>query len=180
MSVVEGLRLTRPRDCTDEIYSIMMQCWETLPKDRLDFEDLTAHLHLIQTEWPSTDQTHLQRLADVARHSYMDLVKNGSRVPKRHRKPYDSGSSQLHASNPSTAILSAETTSVGILPRDHTNVSHAIPSVPEDERFGDLPPPVEDDVLVDFQYGIAPSCRVPSPPGLLQKPILVYNYVTDV
>lgn len=33
--VISGYRLYKPKECSDEIYSIMKQCWEEDPKARL-------------------------------------------------------------------------------------------------------------------------------------------------
>ena len=36
--VTKGYRLYKPDDCPDDVYEIMLKCWEKNPKDRPTFE----------------------------------------------------------------------------------------------------------------------------------------------
>jgi hypothetical protein len=159
MSVAEGLRLTRPRDCTDEIYDIMMQCWAALPKDRPDFEDLSTHLSSVQAECHSSDGAQIQRLADVAKHSYMDLVKNASIVPKMSTKPRASAFS----SEPTSASTSA-------------NTDLPIAFSPSQLRYSPVGSAKNVAVSQDEPALSSHDAEIENVP----EPTLVYNYETDV
>ncbi|KAL1497801.1 hypothetical protein ABEB36_008699 [Hypothenemus hampei] len=38
--ILQGKRLDRPETCTDQLYELMQQCWQTNPDDRLTFADI--------------------------------------------------------------------------------------------------------------------------------------------
>lgn len=42
--VVEGYRLSKPKDCPDEVYELMKQCWDKNPENRISFEALVGKL----------------------------------------------------------------------------------------------------------------------------------------
>jgi len=42
--VKENGRLNQPKRCPDEMFTIMMECWESSPKDRPDFNQITKKL----------------------------------------------------------------------------------------------------------------------------------------
>ncbi|XP_020632101.1 tyrosine-protein kinase receptor Tie-1-like isoform X1 [Orbicella faveolata] len=46
----EGARLPKPPHCSDELYNVMLRCWQRSPDDRPSFEDLHAILNGILQE----------------------------------------------------------------------------------------------------------------------------------
>ncbi|XP_071843070.1 uncharacterized protein [Apostichopus japonicus] len=46
----DGKRMTKPDHCSNEIYSLMMQCWQTDPRKRPTFEDLSRRLEAVLSE----------------------------------------------------------------------------------------------------------------------------------
>ncbi|XP_066247884.1 fibroblast growth factor receptor 3-like [Euwallacea similis] len=60
--VLQGKRLERPEMCTDQLYNVMLQCWQKNPEDRPRFADLSRQLDAASTKF------------------YVDL----SKVPSRH------------------------------------------------------------------------------------------------
>ncbi|XP_070548061.1 tyrosine-protein kinase FRK-like [Ptychodera flava] len=43
-SVREGYRMPKPPQCSEELYTIMLSCWNAEPKKRPDFTELAAKL----------------------------------------------------------------------------------------------------------------------------------------
>ncbi|PIK61358.1 fibroblast growth factor receptor 2 [Apostichopus japonicus] len=46
----DGKRMTKPDHCSNEIYSLMMQCWQTDPRKRPTFDDLSRRLEAVLSE----------------------------------------------------------------------------------------------------------------------------------
>jgi len=44
-----GYRMTKPSFCSDELYAIMWQCWQTDPESRPTFLELGKTLHRLKT-----------------------------------------------------------------------------------------------------------------------------------
>lgn len=42
--VLQGKRLERPESCTDQLYELMLRCWQTCPEDRPQFADIFRQL----------------------------------------------------------------------------------------------------------------------------------------
>ncbi len=81
---MDGYRLPRPRICSEEIYDLMLRCWETSPKERPDFDDLSLALSRLHNHPPpdveiSTDQAQED---DIELHEYLDFVKRTG-IPAR-------------------------------------------------------------------------------------------------
>jgi len=45
-----GNRLAKPHDCSPEIYSVMLRCWNANPKNRPTFEELSDELRQMRTK----------------------------------------------------------------------------------------------------------------------------------
>ena len=50
---VEGKRLSRPEDCPNDIYQLMLQCWSYKPQDRPTFPALKDFLCEVGTFYNS-------------------------------------------------------------------------------------------------------------------------------
>lgn len=42
--VLQGKRLERPESCTDQLYELMLRCWQTCPENRPQFADISRQL----------------------------------------------------------------------------------------------------------------------------------------
>lgn len=64
----EGKRLEKPDHCKRELYMLMCYCWESSPKDRVDFHEIKMKLeYLLQSD---DDYIELERCPD---HNYYNL-----------------------------------------------------------------------------------------------------------
>ena len=178
-ALADGLRLPRPQDCTDELHDIMMQCWEALPKNRPDFEDLTIHLRNLQAESAPANQAHLQILANVTSHSYTVLARNLT-APTLTAQTQASDANPSRAHKDDTSSLSVDDpTPETPLPTPFIASRSFVPML--EAEGGDLPPiadDVEDDVA--YQFGILPSARASKYSLLFQEPMLASIRETDV
>lgn len=48
--VIQGYRLPQPKNCSDEMYKLMKQCWNENPKDRPTMKDIHSTLSTEKTE----------------------------------------------------------------------------------------------------------------------------------
>jgi len=74
MVIDEGYRMPKPKEVSEDIYDIMMKCWQTKPEDRPDFktiiELLAIYLRKIDDEFDMTanaiiEDTVLAKTEDV-------------------------------------------------------------------------------------------------------------------
>lgn len=61
IKIEEGLRLEQPAECPQELYDMMMKCWNADAQERPDFYQLTTALNLIQARL----QTSAPKLRDI-------------------------------------------------------------------------------------------------------------------
>jgi len=66
--VTNGRLLEKPADCSDEIYEILLSCWQQRPQDRLPMRVLHTRLQELDAN-ETKETTELQKDTD-----YMDVV----------------------------------------------------------------------------------------------------------
>ncbi|XP_066279334.1 tyrosine-protein kinase Mer-like [Branchiostoma lanceolatum] len=66
--LLKGLRLQKPRDCSDQLYQIMYSCWRINPKHRPSFNFLVRKLHTMLSAMPpppSIDNSFYENTSNV-------------------------------------------------------------------------------------------------------------------
>ena len=65
--VTNGYRMTKPQDCPDEVYDLMMKCWDKNPKNRPSFEVLYKEIYKLwaKLKRPESEQNQETELEEM-------------------------------------------------------------------------------------------------------------------
>jgi hypothetical protein len=89
-AVIDGYRLPQPLGALDEVYALMLDCWDADPDVRPEFHDLvtqlrqaeaTEHLRSQQSNLVQYDLTLLNNLQPVDEHAYVDFTSKTEETP---------------------------------------------------------------------------------------------------
>jgi hypothetical protein len=82
---LEGYRLTQPPKCPENIYAIMLDCWNQDPQKRPSFKEILIRLKEIDREIPDDKEADVQLLQQTQAKVHEAEESMYGEVPKGHK-----------------------------------------------------------------------------------------------